>query len=204
MCDAERALRRDDLLDEVAERASCSRKAGSSCRARSAWQDGAAALDLLAQELEVLGERAVLRQGVIELLGDEGDRRERRAELVGRRRREAVELRQVLLAGQHQLGRGERLGELARLLGDPPGVDAGEGGAEQDRGPDPGDVEEGQRRAPRPANQGSGRWARTRSVAAADRQEPSARVRSGGSAVAEISTGARNSIAKGFCSPPVR
>ena len=29
-------------------------------------------------------------------------------------------------------------------------------------------------------------------------------VRSGGSAVAEIKTGARNSIENGFCSPPVR
>ena len=67
------------------------------------------------------------RQRVLELLGHERDGGERRAELVGGGGGEAVELGQVLLAGEHQLGRGERLGELARLLGDPPGVDAGEG-----------------------------------------------------------------------------
>ena len=83
----------------------------------------AAALDLLAQELQVLGDRPVLRQRVVELLGDERDGGERRAELVRGRGGEAVELGQVLLAGEHQLGRGERLGELARLLGDPPGID---------------------------------------------------------------------------------
>ena len=53
----------------------------------------AAALDLLAQELEILGDRAVLRQDVVELLGDERDGGERRAELVRRGGGEAVELR---------------------------------------------------------------------------------------------------------------
>ncbi len=107
-------------------------------------QDRAAALDLLAQEAEILGDRAFLRQDVVELLGDEGDGGERRAELVRRRRREAVELGQVLLPGEDELRRGEGLGELARLLRHPPGIDAGEGRAEEDRRPDPGHVDEGQ------------------------------------------------------------
>ena len=64
---------------------------------------------------------------------------------VRRGRREAVDLGDVLLAGEHQLGRGERLRELARLLRHPPGVDAREAPAEQDRGPDAGHICEGQR-----------------------------------------------------------
>ena len=162
-------------------------------------EDAAAAVDLLAQEPEILGDRAVLRQDMVELLGHQRDGRERRAELVRRRRREAVELGQVLLPGEHQLGRGQRLGELARLLRHPPRVDAREDGAEQDRGPDPGHVEERQRRAVSPGNHGSGRCTsdeqRSREPTA---RRPSARVRSGGSAVAEIRTGARNRIENGF------
>ena len=53
-------------------------------------------------------------------LATSGDGGERRAELVRRRRGEAVERGEVLLARQHQLGGGERVGELARLLGDLP------------------------------------------------------------------------------------
>ena len=134
----------------------------------------AAALHLLAQERQILRHRAVLGQGMVELLGHEGDGGERRAELVGRRGRQAVELGEVLLAGQHQLGRGERLGELARLLGHPPGIDAGEGGAEQDRGPDPGHVEEGQRRALRRETR-AGAGGRGRGGWRADGQEPERR-----------------------------
>ena len=165
----------------------------------------AAALDLLAQEPQVLGDRPFLGQGMVELLRHEGDGGERRAEFVGGRGREAVELGEVLLAGQHQLGRGERLGELARLLGDPPRVDARERRAEQDRGPDPGHVDERQARGSRPGYQGRGRWAQDQDRRRA--RPPAARARAsapGVSAVAEIRTGARNSIENGFCSPPVR
>ena len=70
---------------------------------------------------------AVLGADPVELLGDQRDGGERRAELVRGGGGEAVELREMLLARQHQLGRGQRLGELARFLGDAPGVDAGEG-----------------------------------------------------------------------------
>ena len=70
---------------------------------------------------------AALRQLAAELLRHERDGGERRAELVGGRGGEAVELRQVLLAGEHHLGRGERLRELARLLRHAPSVDPREG-----------------------------------------------------------------------------
>src|SRR5829696_8434155 len=144
--DLGRALRLDDLLEEVADRHRAEEGGLVLVERGQLRQDAAAALDLLAQELEVVGHRPLLRQGVVELLRHERDRRERRAELVRGGGGEAVELRQVLLAGEHPLGRGERLGELARLLGDAPGIDADEGDAEQDRRPDSGDVEEGQRR----------------------------------------------------------
>ena len=41
----------------------------------------------------------------------------------------------MLFARQHEFGRRERVGEVARLLGDAPGVDAGEGEAEHERHP---------------------------------------------------------------------
>ena len=128
--------RGDELLDQVAERDRLE-KSGLVVHRRQLGENGPAAFHLLPQEPEVVGQGTVLRHGVIHLLGHEGDRRQGRAELVGRRRREAVELRQVLFPGQDELRRGERLGQLARLLGHPPGVDAREGRAQQDRGPDP-------------------------------------------------------------------
>ena len=56
------------------------------------------------------------RDRVGQLLGDHRDGRERRAELVRGGGRQPVELRQMLLARQHQLGRGQRVGHLPRLL----------------------------------------------------------------------------------------
>ena len=53
----------------------------------------------------------------------DGDDRERRAEFMRRGGGEAVELRQVLLAFQHEFGRRKRVGELAAFLGDLPRVD---------------------------------------------------------------------------------
>ncbi|BAQ48319.1 hypothetical protein Maq22A_c27440 [Methylobacterium aquaticum] len=144
--DAEGALGRHQLLDEVAEGDGLDESALVGVERGELGEDAAAALDLVAQERQVLGDARVRRGAelAVEFLGHHRDGGERRAEFVGRRRRQPVELRQVLLAGEHQLGRGERPGELARLLGDPPGVDPREGGAEQDRGPDARDVQERQ------------------------------------------------------------
>ena len=58
-------------------------------------------------------------------------------QLVGGGGRQPVELGEVLLARQHQLGRRERVGEQARLFGDEPGVDADEADRHQDRDPKP-------------------------------------------------------------------
>ena len=51
----------------------------------------------------------------LQLLGDHRDGRQRRAELMRGGGGKPVELREMLLARQHQLGRGQRVGELARL-----------------------------------------------------------------------------------------
>ena len=55
---------------------------------------------------------------------DDGDGGKRRAEFVRRRRSKSVELREMLLARQHQFGRRQRIRKLARLLGHLPRVDA--------------------------------------------------------------------------------
>ena len=99
-------------------------------------QDVAAALRLLAQQPHVVGVRRVRLERALQLLGDHRDGRERRAELVRGGGRKPVELRQMLLARQHQFGRGQRLGDLPAFLGDLPRIDADEADREQDREPD--------------------------------------------------------------------
>ena len=126
------------------------------------------------RRLTVVREGSSLRQLQVEFLGDQRDGRQRRSELVGRRRRQAVELGEVLLAGEHQFGRGQRLGELACLLGDAPSVDACERDAEQDGGPDAAHVEERQLRV-RPASSPGQRTVRQHEQGrAADREEAQA------------------------------
>ena len=143
----------------------------------------------------------VLGQGVVELLRHQRDGGERRAELVRRGGGEAVELGQVLLARQHELRGGERLGELARFLGHPPGIDAREGRSEEDRRPDAGDIDE--RNVEGLAGKPGQGLVHQDEERGASRPPggPSPSVRSGVSAVAEIRTGARKSIEKGFCRP---
>ena len=132
--DAEVAVRRDHLLDQRRQRHAVERLAAR--QLVELGQDVAAALRLLAQQPHVVGVRRVRLDGALQLLGDHRDGRERRAELVRGGGGEPVELRERLLARQHQLGRGQRLGELPAFLGDLPGVDADEADREQDREPD--------------------------------------------------------------------
>ncbi len=119
-----------------------------------------------------------------QLLGHHHDGAEGRAEFVGRRGRQPVELGEVLLAGENQLGGGEGLGEEPRLLRHPPRVDPREGGAEQDRGPDPRDVQERQLDPPvgepgqRPVHQGQ--QGREPDRQEAQRERPLRRQRGGG------------------------
>ncbi len=94
-----------------------------------------ATLRLLAQGFEVAGDLAVLHR-VLQLARDQEDGRQRRAEFMGGGGGEAIELGQMLLARQHQFGRGERIGKFARFLGDLERVEAGDADREQDREPD--------------------------------------------------------------------
>ena len=78
------------------------------------------------------------------LADHQGDGGERRAELVGRRGRETVELRQVLLARQHEFRRRQRIRQQAGLLGHTRFVDADEADPEDDRAPGPDAEQEGE------------------------------------------------------------
>ena len=100
---------------------------------------------------------------------------ERRAELVRGGGREPVELREMLLAREHQLGRGERVRHQAALLGDLPRIGADEHDRHQVRDPDRQDVErrqhqllvDGPRQRPElERDQRSSRRPRTRRAAA--------------------------------------
>ena len=75
-----------------------------------------------------------------EVVDDQRDGRERRAQFVCGRGGDAVELAQVLLAGEGELGGGQRAGELPRLLGDPAAVDGDKGAADGDAYPHSHDV----------------------------------------------------------------
>ena len=67
------------------------------------------------------------------------------AEFVRGRGGKAVELREMLLARQRQFGRRQRVGELARALGDLPRIGADEADREHDREPEPEHKERRQR-----------------------------------------------------------
>ena len=103
---------------------------------RELGEDPAAALGLAQQQRRVLGMRAVVGQIAHQLLGDDGDRRERAAELVRRRRGQRADRRDPLLAGERQLGRGHRVAQPPRLLRDAPGIAADEHRREHQRHPD--------------------------------------------------------------------
>ena len=74
------------------------------------------------------------------LLSDQRDGRQRRSQLVRGRGCEPVQLGEVLLAREHQLGSGERVREPAGILGDLPRVQPDEGNREQNGEPDPRDI----------------------------------------------------------------
>src|SRR3954452_23151077 len=93
---------------------------------RQLGEDATAALRLLAQQAYVLGERRIRLDGALEFGRDHGDGGERRAELMRSSGGEAVELRKMLLARQHQLGGGEGIRQLACLLGQLPRMHANE------------------------------------------------------------------------------
>ena len=142
---AEGAVGLDHLLDEMGQRLAGDRLVELAGHRGELGEDVAAALRLAVEESDVLGMAVVAGHLALELPGDQRDGGERRAELVGGGRGEPVERREMLLAGEHHLGRVEGAGELPRLLGDAEGVDAGEGAGRDQRHPDADRVDPGKR-----------------------------------------------------------
>ena len=91
--------------------------------ARKLLQDLSTAQRLGAQQTDILAQRAVAGERVLELLRHQRDRRQRRAELVRGGGGETVERVQFLLARQHEVGRGQRRRHLPGFLGEPPGIE---------------------------------------------------------------------------------
>ena len=100
-------------------------------------QDLATALRLLSQQFHVIGIRRIRFERAFNFAHDDRDCGKGRAEFVRCGGRETVELRQMLLACQNQLGCRQRIGKLARLFRDLPRVDADIADREQDREPHP-------------------------------------------------------------------
>ena len=129
------AMRRHHLLDQHGELRALERRAFGRQRGELA-HDVAAALRLLAQQLHVVGIGRVGPERALQLLRDDRDGRERRAELVRGRGREPVELREMLLAREHQLRRGQRVRHQTAFLGDLPRIGADEDDRHEVRNPD--------------------------------------------------------------------
>ena len=170
---------------------------------REFGEDLAAALRLAQQQRRVLGMRAVVGQIVHQLLGDDGDRRERAAELVRRRRGERADRRDPLLAGERQLRRGHRVAQAPRLLRDAPGIAADENRREHQRHPDARAPARPEIPAVRCATATACATGRARVIAATARIESAITGRRDRIVAATV-TGARIRIENGFCSPPVR
>ncbi|VDC49272.1 hypothetical protein BREV_BREV_03533 [Brevundimonas mediterranea] len=93
---------------------------------RQLGQYAPAPLGLLQDQGGVLGRVAVGGRGALKLLGHHLDGRQRRAQLVRRRRRQPAQGRQPLLTLQHVLGRGQGQFQLLGVGRHPPGVAGGE------------------------------------------------------------------------------
>ena len=85
-----------------------------------------------------------------QIVADHGDLFPGNAELMRCRRRKTVECVELLLACQHELGCGQRVGHLAGFLGEPPGIERQEDHARQHGGQHADLVERGQLQAGRP------------------------------------------------------
>ena len=129
-------MRRHRLLDQRRQRHAVERRAGGG-KLGDLGQDVAAALRLLAQGFQIGRQGVVAVDGLFQLPRNQEDRRQRRAEFMRGGGRKAIELGQMLLARQHQLGRGQRIGKLSRLLGRLERIEAGDADREHDREPDP-------------------------------------------------------------------
>ena len=162
----------------------------------------AAAVGLGADQRRVLLQLRAVGELVHELGRDELDRGERRAELVRRRGDHAAERRELLLAGERHLGRGERPRHREGLAGHPPGDRWREGGAGQQRRPGAERQHLGHARASSPDASSSGTW--KRGEQRDDRRRRGGRAApspAGVSTEALIVTGAMIRSAKGLLEP---
>ncbi len=74
------------------------------------------------------------------LADHERDGRKRRAEFVCGGGGKTVDRGNLLLAREHEFGRGQRIGKFSCLISDAPGIGADEGDRDHDRGPNADDV----------------------------------------------------------------
>src|SRR5712671_269760 len=133
--DAEIAIRRHRFLDQRRQWHAVERRAG--CRQlRDLGQDIAAPLRLFAQGLDVAGQWAVSGHALLQLARNQKDRRQRRTEFMRGGGRQTVQLREMLFAGQYQLGGRQCVRELAGLLGHLECIKTGNPDRQQDREPD--------------------------------------------------------------------
>ncbi len=104
-------------------------------RVRQPAEDLAAPLRLRLDELQIVVDRVARRYRSFQLLGNDDDGRQRRSQFVRRSGGETVERMQLLFAGEHELGRRQRVRHLPRFLGKPARVKTHEKQAADHRGP---------------------------------------------------------------------
>ncbi len=106
-------MRLDDLGDEMADRQAVKMLVGLGRERGQFAENVAATLRLAAQEGHVLGIGAALRQFALQFLRHEGEMVASGVpSSVRASRGQPVERREMLLAREHQLGRGQGLGKL--------------------------------------------------------------------------------------------
>ena len=126
-------MRGHRFLDQRRQRHPIERLAGG--QLGDLGEDFAAALRLLAQQLDVVRVGRLRIERALNLPYDKGDGGKRRAELMRRSGRQAIELREMLLARQHELGRRKRIRELTSFFGYLPRIDPDVADREQDGEP---------------------------------------------------------------------
>ena len=131
------AMRRHHLLDQMAQGQPRHDQVVLLAAARELGQDVTAALGLRAQQHQILVVLVGRLRVAHQLLGHHRDGRQRRAESMRGRRGQTVERRELLLARQHHLGGGQRLGHAPRFLGGAPGIEADEQDSRHERRPHP-------------------------------------------------------------------
>ena len=100
-------------------------------------KNNAAPLDFSAKQHHILVKRVVLREVVGQFMANNRDRVERRAKAVRGSGRQRAERHRLLFLGENKARLRQRLVEAACARGDPPCVDADENSRENERHPEP-------------------------------------------------------------------